>query len=653
MASNQSVTFRPDIEGLRAIAVLLVVAFHCHVPGTTGGFVGVDVFFALSGYLITGLLATEIQKTSKLDLLAFYARRVRRLLPASVLVLLVTLLVGSVLLAPQELGFAARAGRASALYMSNIFFAVNAADYFAPDVATNPMLHTWSLAVEEQFYLFWPPLILAGLQFRKSRIALVMLLTALTAISLAACVWLTETQTTFAFYNLPTRAWEFGIGGLAALLTPGTTRLPRSAWTLISWLGLAATVGSAYFISEELPFPGWVALAPVLGTVATLIAAAEQPSSGAVALLRAPPLQWLGKLSYSWYLWHWPLLMFAAALVPGISWIGKVAAATIALALAVITHHVVENPIRFHPALLRRPALTLSLGLVLTLSGFAAAFLSIHLASRLADAPEMRAITRAVTDIADMPRQRCVSLGTSRDVVTCDFGDPSSATTLVLFGDSHAIQWFNPLKRIATTRAWKMTTFVKSGCPATDISASDSCMRWRADALRQIIALRPAIVVLGNANGYIAGRNGFGIASSVSLDDWRDATRRTLTTLANAGLRVAAIRDTPIASFDIPTCLARSVRLSWRSASVCDIDRSTALDPAVFEAERAGAGKLANVHFLDLTDRFCAGDTCAAVQGDQMVYRDNNHITGSFANSLAPVLEAALLPLLDAATATH
>jgi len=179
---SSTLAFRPDIEGLRGIAVLLVVAFHCGTSLVSGGFIGVDVFFVLSGYLITGLLVAELEKTSGLNLVQFYARRVRRLLPASALVLVVILLTGSLILAPQELEFAGRAARASALYMSNIFFARDAADYFSPDVEANPILHTWSLAVEEQFYLFWPLLILLGLKFLRSRNALVAVLATLTAI---------------------------------------------------------------------------------------------------------------------------------------------------------------------------------------------------------------------------------------------------------------------------------------------------------------------------------------------------------------------------------------------------------------------------------------------------------------------------------------
>ena len=210
--------FRPDIEGLRALAVLLVVVFHCGLIAVPSGFVGVDVFFVLSGYLITGLLVAEIEKSGRLNLIEFYARRIRRLLPACALMVAFTLAVGSVILAPAEMEFAGRATRATTLYASNLFFGMNAADYFSAHHELNPLLHTWSLAVEEQFYFFWPLLIMLGLQPARSKKILFSLLAFLTMASLRTSIWFTAQGGVFAFYYLPARAWEFGVGGLATLV---------------------------------------------------------------------------------------------------------------------------------------------------------------------------------------------------------------------------------------------------------------------------------------------------------------------------------------------------------------------------------------------------------------------------------------------------
>ena len=648
---HRSTAFRPDIEGLRGIAVLIVVAFHCGVPGFSGGFVGVDVFFVLSGYLITGLLVAEIQKTTRLNLLQFYARRVRRLLPACALTLVITLLVGALILAPQELTLAGRAARATALYMSNVFFAVNAADYFAADVESNPMLHTWSLAVEEQFYLFWPLLIMLGLQLLRSRRALLAVLSGLTVVSLGVSVWFTANGGTFAFYQLPARAWEFGMGGLAVLLPPGTLKLPSSRWLALGWLGLVAIVGAGFYISGNTNFPGWIALVPVMGTVAALVAGAEQPNRGAGVLLDSAPLQTLGTLSYSWYLWHWPFLVFSIALFPNIALAGKVAAAAAALAVAGLAHHFVENPIRFHPYLVRRPALCIYLAAAVTLCSLGAATLSMRFASRLANAPEMKTITAAVADISSMPRQQCVAMGETAAVKMCVFGNKSSTTNIVLFGDSHAIQWFNPLQRMVESHGWKLTTIVKSGCPATDVRTPGSsarfttaCAGWRAAAIQRIVSLRPSIVFIGNSTSYLARKDRQ--TTGVALEEWRNGTKRTLEALTAAGLQVAAMRDNPLSDFDIPTCLARSIRHSWYPGGSCEMERSASLNPAIFEAEKSGARDLQDVHFIDLTDQLCRGEVCWAVQKGEVMYRDNNHLTGNFAERLMPALEAKLLPIL-------
>jgi peptidoglycan/LPS O-acetylase OafA/YrhL len=651
--NSRSPAFRPDIEGLRGIAVLMVVAYHCGIRVFSGGFIGVDVFFVLSGYLITALLVAEVEKTSRLSLLEFYARRARRLLPASALVLLVTLLVSTVILAPNEIAFAGRAGRATALYMSNIFFALNAANYFAPDVDTNPLLHTWTLAVEEQFYLFWPLLIMLGMQFLKSKKTLFVGLLGLIVLSLAACVWFTANGGVFAFYGLPARAWEFGIAGLAVLIPRGTIKLPLAGWFAVGWLGIATILASGYLVSSDIGFPGFIALAPVLGTVGVLVAGAELPYRGAGLLLGSAPLQFLGRLSYSWYLWHWPFLVLSAALLPNISVVGKTAVAAISLVIAAVTHRLVENPIRFYPYLVQRPALSLYLAAALTLCSFSAATLSIRAATRLANAPEMKSITAAVNDTPRLPTQECVSLTQSAEVRKCEYGNMASRINLVLFGDSHAEQWFNPLQLIVQSQHWRLTTFVKSGCPAADISPPDTiqfranCAIWRAEAIRQIVAMRPSLVLVGSATTNLGRRDRPAGRLDVSVDEWRDGTRRTLASLAAAGLPVLAVRDTPIFLFDVPACLARAIRHSWYPDRSCAIDESTSLNSGAFEAEKASVRGLPSVRLLDVTNEFCQDNICPAVQRGMIVYRDNNHITGRFAESLSPILEGEIFSILQ------
>lgn len=647
--------FRQDIEGLRGLAVLMVVLFHCGFPGLPGGFVGVDVFFVLSGFLITGMLVREIQETGKVSLLQFYARRVRRLLPAFALTVVVTLAVGALIQAPHELEWAGHAGRAAALYISNIFFDVHAGDYFARSVKSNPLLHTWSLAVEEQFYVFWPLLLFLSLRWWKSTKALAGALSVVTLISFGIGVWFTSGGSTFAFYELPARAWEFGVGGLAWLLPQGMLKLSRALWLVVGWLGIMTVLGSTHFIAVvgDTDFPGWVALVPVMGTAMVLVAGTEFPNRGIGVVLRALWLQMLGKFSYSWYLWHWPFLVLSEVLFPTITLSGKLLVAASSLVVAGISYHVIENPIRYHPLLMKRPVWSVGLAVMVTLCVLGTAFVSMRFAGELAKEPRMEKITAAIKDVSRLPRERCFTSIQGTEVKTCYFGNMASEINIVLFGDSHAFNWFNPLERLVRSQGWKLTTVMKSSCRSFDIrprgqraAVLDSCTTWRAEAMSQIRAMHPTVVILGNLTSSLGQKDRINPWVVHSLDELRDATRRTLEGLS--GFRVAIIRDIPFFSYDIPTCLARSVRHAWYPNGSCEADRASVLNPAVFESEQAGARGLSNVYFIDVTDRLCQGDTCKPVQGDSIIYRDHHHLTGSFADSLMTTLTEELLTITRA-----
>jgi hypothetical protein len=280
-----------------------------------------------------------------------------------------------------------------------------------------------------------------------------------------------------------------------------------------------------------------------------------------------------------------------------------------------------------------------------------AAASSMRYAAQISNTPAMKRVTASIDDIARMPRQQCVSLEESAEVKTCVFGDRSADTSIVLFGDSHAIQWFNPLQRMAESHRWKLTTLVKSGCPAADIRDAGSspgfdaaCNEWRAESIRRIVSMRPSAVFVANATVYLKADD----KSSVPLDDWRDGTRRTLETLSKAGLRVAVMRDNPRFPFDVPTCLARSIRHSYYPGGSCEMSKSVVLDPAIFRAEEVAAQGLPNIHFIDLTDQFCQGDICSAALKGEVMYRDDDHLTGSFADRLMPVLEDRARPVISA-----
>ncbi len=299
--------FRPDLEGLRGIAILLVLLCHAGVPGAEAGFVGVDIFFVLSGFLITGLLVGERERTGRISLRGFYARRARRILPAALLVLASTLVVAQLVLSPLDLPRIADDGLAAGLSLANVRFALDATDYFAP-VAASPMLHFWSLAVEEQFYLLWPLLLLAATRVRRPRLALTVLATAILVASFALCVVMTEASGPWAYFSLPTRAWQLAAGGLLALTVSWHRRAPTVVAVGLGWAGVGLIGAGLVLIGPTTAYPGFASLLPTLGALAIIASGGTVGTPGWVAIGRAP-LRWLGRISYSLYLWHWPILV--------------------------------------------------------------------------------------------------------------------------------------------------------------------------------------------------------------------------------------------------------------------------------------------------------------------------------------------------------
>lgn len=345
--------FRPDLEGLRGIAILLVLLCHARVPGAEAGFVGVDIFFVLSGFLITGLLVEDGERTGRIRLGAFYTRRVRRILPAAVVVLASTLLAAQVILSPLDLPRVADDGLAASLSLANIRFAVDATDYFAP-IDASPLLHYWSLAVEEQFYLLWPVLLLVAARLGRPRVAMTALATAILVGSFILCLALTTSSGPWAYYSLPTRAWELAAGGLLALAAPRYRWVRGPVAAGLGWLGVGLLAVGLGAIHPTTAYPGLAALLPTLGAVAIIASGGAAGSPGAI-LLGTAPLRWLGRVSYSLYLWHWPILVLGpVALGLASTEDGEVGAdlpvrlglVMLAVVLAVLTWRFVEEPFR-------------------------------------------------------------------------------------------------------------------------------------------------------------------------------------------------------------------------------------------------------------------------------------------------------------------
>ncbi len=635
--------FRPDVEGVRAVAILLVVAYHAGVPGWAGGYIGVDVFFVVSGYLITGLLVHEAERSGRVSMWSFYARRARRLLPACAVTLLVTIGAERLLLSPPERELHARAATAAALYVSNIWFQLQSASYFSPDISGNTFLHTWSLAVEEQFYLIWPILIAVTLAVSRSRRMLAMVMLTASIISLAACLWLKSFNQLAAFYGSPARAWEFGTGGVAALVPAAVVFRLRAWGAAVAGLGFLMIVGAAVVLTSSASYPGVATIVPVGGTAAVLVGGAAAMDQGVSRVLGARPFQGLGRLSYSWYLWHWPVLALGATVVPALALPGRLALALGALGLATVSHILVENPIRFSRYLATRPALTLGLAALITSGSVAASRRAKASAVAEAGTPAQRSVLAA----AESRPQQLYDRGCMLDYRVespgnCTFGDLRSGTTVALFGDSHAAQWFSAYEAVAKERGWRLIAFTKSGCPSARVTVVrfllnqpyPQCTAWREAVLRRILILRPALVVIANSDNHVSLPDRRDEVR-VSLQQWRDGLHATLALLDGAGIGTIVLRDTPAGPVDVPICLSRAI--SHRSSSVgCSLQRSEALREDVFRSTRVAATGLSHVALLDLSQHFCDDKVCAPMRNDMIVYRDASHITDSYARSLAP-----------------
>lgn len=640
--------FRPDVQGLRAFAMGAVALFHASVPMFGGGYVGVDVFFVISGFLITGLLVREIERSGRIDFAAFYARRIRRLLPAALLVLVATALAAYLLLSPIEQRELVRPLLASAVYSGNFWFALQATDYLGADVHANPVLHMWSLAVEEQFYLVWPLLILLAVRAGapagvRRRLAIVMSATAV--VSFAACVWLTHISQPWAFFASPVRAWEFAAGGLTYLAAARLAHLRRATRVMLLSLGLGMMLAAVLLYDSATRFPGMAAALPVAGAV--LVIAAGTGATG----FRSPILdngvaRTLGDWSYSWYLWHWPVLVFPQALLGPLGLAERLFWVFVSLALAAVTYHTVENRVRFNVVLARTPLRGIAMGGALTTLGILGVLgLRASSASALAD-PAQADLVAARTDMPSIYSDGCHLPFRAVDFPECAYGDPSAARTMVLFGDSHAAQWFPALERIALTRGWRLVSLTKSGCPAVDVSLFnlalgrpyEECDAWRDAVMRRIASERPALVVVANASLYLEDER-----QQLDIDAWKQGLARTVAGLREADAGVLVLHDTPRPDFDVPACLSRSM---WHGAhGGCSFDRQVP-DPALLAVEQEIAAADLQVHVADVSRVMCGETRCETVIDGRVAYRDDNHLSTEMSRALAPLIEVHIGALL-------
>ncbi|MFF3820447.1 acyltransferase family protein [Streptomyces bluensis] len=668
---------RRDIQGLRGLAVTLVVLAHAGIPYAAGGYVGVDVFFVISGFLITSGLLRETGRTGSLSLRRFYARRAVRILPLATLVLLVTMAGCRLFASKIRYEEFLHDALASALYFMNVDLAVSGTDYLREGSAPSPFQHFWSLSVEEQFYLLWPVLLLVSWKFIRRPWLRTLPLGVLCLVSYVLGVRAVETSPSWAYFGPHTRLWELGVGGLLAFSAGALRCVPRLVSAAGAWLGLAAVVASAVLYDDDTPFPGHYALLPVLGTALVIAGGSHAVPSAVSRLLSLRPATWVGDVSYGWYLWHWPLLMIGPAAL------GRTAEprlnlvqCAVALLLAWASLHLVENPIRFRGPLRRRPTAAVAFGLalsasVVTVSLVAASFppsistgvrtpkLNETLArdrdpqARLAGLISTagtgvpRNLSPSLTDIkkqwSAVYRDSCHVNYTATKSPACVYGDQSSDKVVVLYGDSHAAQWFPAMEKLSMQYGWKLVSLTKSSCKTADITTVNNrrpyaaCDTWRKTALERIRQLNPMLVVASSSEAAQAVT-----PMTDQLKGWADGYARVYGELARHAEHVAVLLDNPWPKGDAVEC-ASSHPLSLRN---CELDQADAIkDPTRREANRQGALR-AGASVIDPKPWLCpATGGCPLVVGDTFVYRDESHVAESYAEALTPVLRQELRKL--------
>ena len=664
---------RPEIQGLRALAVGAVVIYHLWPQWVPGGFVGVDIFFAISGFLITGHLVREVSRTGRVSVSQFWARRLRRLLPASLLVLLATAVTVWLAVPVYLWDQFFREIAAAALYVENWVLSADAVDYLASDNLASPVQHYWSLSAEEQFYLVWPLLVIvalgvaAKLKISRTR-AILVILGVVTAASLAYSIILTATEPTSAYFITPTRAWEFGLGGILAVVSPHARLDAVKRRTAVAWTGWMLLAASLVLYSDSTPFPSATALLPVVGALAVMWAGSEGLRFSPTSIARLRPVQFIGDVSYSTYLWHWAIIV----LLPHVTGrdlndLSRLGILIASIALGWATKKFVEDPVRTGRIASARPRFTFiasTVALALVVSGAGLGLGSVT-ASVAADRSTVARIVEEKVPCfgaaaMDPALQPCAPSELDTTVVpslassTFDRSDTwdqcrsrrtearecvlgvDGGTRVALIGDSHAHHWITAVEAIAEKENWEVHVYVRGACPFSqvawdraDATKYADCVEWNDNVDSALAGQEPYEYVLTSlrAETNIKVKPGTDVTAGFAAS-WQP--------LIDRGATIVGIKDVPLAM----NWAKRCIKESDDPNAECAADAETSLDYDDLLAD--AATQVEGAVEVDLTDFFCADDRCPAIIGGVLVYRDSHHITATYATTLAPYLLAAI-----------
>lgn len=648
MQINDATSIRKDLQGLRAIAILLVVIYHAGVSWLPGGYIGVDVFFVLSGFLITKLLVKEWNSTGCIQLSTFYARRIKRLLPASLFVLLITIIVSMLFIAPIEQGRESRFALRTLFFMSNIHSANQATNYLAADSDPSPFLHYWSLAVEEQFYLVWPLLLALTLKMigRKSRIfpfAIALFVFS----SFLLLQWLNVHSKSWAFFSPGSRAWELLIGATVAFWTRERSISFFPQW--LSVLGLILIVGSGMLFNGQTNHPSELTIIPVLGTVLLLITG---ESNGFISkyILQNRWMVWIGDRSYSWYLWHWPIQVIGISYFQTNHELVGIVLAILSLGISALLYF----PLEVYPrksiwlGQSKRRVYSMAvicLGIVLiAIWGWKKGvpyFLKTELQAKAAFARVDLPSIYASGNHADL-----------FDVTPKPYTEkaPSSKGNMILFGDSHAATWFPVIQKIANQEGYSFSSYTKSSCPAVRSVIGNrqlkrdytECRDWQLAVMDQIRNDAPDIVVISNSSDYLTDE-------FVSVENWAKGIVEMLELFDTLNSQVVWIRNVPSVEYDVVGCLSKEDWKPFGNKDRCTLKISDNQSRKVaWDIETRIVKSYPNVVLLDPESWICEQEECNIQVDGGLKYRDGNHLTQSFVLSLYPQFDSFFKGIIGA-----